>query len=197
MASTTHRLYSEMQRIRGKGKYPDDQLEAYLVDKASPKTTEELTLRLSNVVAAFYGFILEHVGEQFGWKAMDDISRTVFRELGQFKTREALEQGIDVPKDSRAPSLVFVTAVFTASPEYNFELVKYTPEETVLRVCGISRYDRIAKELDIEQHLTWPVLNPFFEGVPQELGIRCGIETDGWGLGAEGQCDCYFTFTLQ
>jgi len=197
MTITTHRLYSEMQRIRGKDKYPDEQLEAYLVERIFPRTTEDLTLRLSNVVAAFYGFILEHVGERFGWKAMDDISRTVFSELGQLKTREALERGVDVPRDSRAPTLVFITAVFTASPEYNFEIVEYTPEKTVLRVCGISRYDRIAKKLDIEQHLTWPVLTPFFEGVARELGIRCGIEIDGRGLGPEGQCDCYFTFTLQ
>ena len=196
MTVATHRLYSEMQTIRGKDKYPDEQLEAYLVEKVFPRTTEELTLRLSNVVAAFYGFILEHVGEQFGWKAMDDISRTVFRELGQFKTREALERGLDVPRDSRAPSMVFITAVFTASPEYNFELVKYTPEETVLRVCGISRYDRIAKRLGIEEHLTWPVLTPFFEGVAQELNVQCKIDIDGRGLGEEGQCDCYFTFTM-
>ena len=196
MAVTTHKLYSEMQAIRGKDKYPDDQLEAYLVDKIYPKSTQELTLSLSNVVAAFYGFILEHVGRQFGWKEVDGISRTLFRKLGQLKTREAFEKDINVPKDSRAPSLVFITAVFTASPEYNFELVKYTPEVTVLRVCGISRYDRIAKKLDIEQHLTWPVLTPFFEGVAQELGINCRIDIDGRGLGEEGQCDCYFTFTL-
>jgi hypothetical protein len=196
MTVPSHRLYSEMQRIRGKDKYPDEQLEAYLVDKVFPKTTEELTLRFSNVVAAFYGFILQHVGEQFGWQAMDAISRTVFRELGQLKTREALEKGVDVPKDSRAPSLAFITAVFTASPEYNFELVKYTPEETVLRVCGISRYDRIAKKLDIERHLTWPVLTPFFDGVADELDIKCQIEIDLRELAEEGQCDCFFKFTL-
>jgi hypothetical protein len=195
MTIAAHRLYGEMQAIRGKDKYPDDRLEAYLVDKVFPRTTEELTLRLSNVVAAFYGFILEHVGERFGWQAMDEISRTLFRELGQFKTREALERGVELPRDSRAPSLVFITAVFTASPEYNFELVKYTPAETVLRVCGISRYDRIAKKLDIEKYLTWPVLTPFFEGVADELGIECRIDIDGRGLGPEGQCDCYFTFT--
>lgn len=196
MAMTTHKLYSEMQAIRGKDKYPDEQLEAYLVDKVFPKTTEELTLGLSNVVAAFYGFILEHVCEHFGGQAMDAISKTVFRELGQLKTRESLEKGVEVPKDSRAPSLVFITAVFTASPEYNFELVKYTPEETVLRVCGISRYDRIAKKLDIERCLTWPVLTPFFDGVADEMGIKCRIEIDLRELGEEGRCDCFFKFTL-
>ena len=196
MAITANRLYAEMQGIRGKDKYPDEQLEAYLVDKVFPKTAEELTLRLSNVVAAFYGLILEDVGELFGWKEMDAMSRTLFRELGQLKTREALERGVDVPKDSRAPSLVFITAVYSSSPEFNFEFFKYTPEETVMRVFGISRYDRIAKKLDIERHLTWPVITPFFEGAAQEMGIRRRIEIDAKELGEEGRCDYVFRFTL-
>ncbi|MCG3201764.1 MAG: hypothetical protein NFCOHLIN_01634 [Gammaproteobacteria bacterium] len=195
MSIATHRLYDEMRAIRGKDRYPDERLEACLVEKTYPRTTEELTLRLSNVVAAFYGFTLEHVGERFGWQAMDDISRTLFRELGRLKTREALEREVEVPRDSRAPGLVFVTAVFTASPEYNFEFVKYAPAETVLRVCGVSRYDRIAKRLDIEQYLTWPVLTPFFEGVADELGIECRIGVDRRSLGPEGQIDCHYTFS--
>jgi hypothetical protein len=37
-------------------------------------------------------------------------------------------------------------------------------------VFGISRYDRIAKALNIERHLTWSELLPFFEGAAEELG---------------------------
>ena len=96
----------------------------------------------------------------------------MFRKLGQLKTREALELGVDVPKDSRAPALVFITAVHSASPEYNFEVFEYLPNETVVRVFGVSRYDRIAKKLDIERYLSWPELLPFFEGVAEEMGIN-------------------------
>ena len=35
----------------------------------------------------------------------------------------------------------------SASPEYNFEVLEYLPDETTIRVFGISRYDRIAKTL--------------------------------------------------
>ena len=67
----------------------------------------------------------------------------------------------------------------------------------MIRVFGISRYDRIAKRLEIEQHLTWPELIPFFNGVAQEMGINCKIEGDLKELGEEGRYDCIYRFTLQ
>jgi CRP-like cAMP-binding protein len=196
MAITARRIYGEMQGIRAKDTYPDEEVKAYLVDKTFPKNAEELTLKLSNVSAAFYGLMLAHVGDRFGWKEADAISKSVFRKLGQLKTKEALEVGVDVPKDSRAPALVFITAVHSASPEYNFEVFEYLPEETAIRVFGISRYDRIAKKLNIERHLTWPELIPFFEGVAQEMGIKCKIEGDLKELGEEGRYECLYRFTL-
>ena len=48
---------------------------------------------------------------------------------------------------------MFITAVHSASPEYNFEVFEYLPNETVIRVFGVSRYDRIAKKLDIERYV--------------------------------------------
>jgi CRP-like cAMP-binding protein len=197
MAITGRRVYGEMQGIRAKDAYPDEEVKAYLVDKTFPKTAEELTLRLSNVSAAFYGLMLKHIGEQFGWIEADNISKSVFRELGQLKTREALEGGVELPKDSRAPALVFITAVHSASPEYNFEVFEYLPDRTVIRVFGFSRYNRIAKKLGIEQHLTWPELTPFFEGVAQEMGISCKVQAELKELGVGGQYDCAYSCTLQ
>src|SRR5262249_13939390 len=84
-------------------------------------------------------------GDRFDWQEADAVSKAVCRRLGQLKTKEALELGVDLPRDSRAPVLVFITAVHSASPEYNFEVLEYLPDETTIRVFGISRYDRIAK----------------------------------------------------
>ena len=195
MAVTARRVYGEMQGIRAKDIYPDEEVKAYLVDKTFPKSAEDMTLKLSNVSAAFYGLTLANVGERFGWKEADAISKAVFRRLGQLKTKEALEVGVDVPKDSRAPALVFITAVHSASPEYNFEVLEYLPEVTAIRVFGISRYDRIAKKLDIERHLTWPELIPFFEGVAHEMGIKCMVQGELKELGEEGRYDCVYRFT--
>ena len=195
MAITARRVYGEMQGIRAKDIYPDEEVKAYLVEKTFPKSAEDMTLKLSNVSAAFYGLTLANVGERFGWAEADAISKAVFRRLGQLKTKEALELGVDVPKDSRAPALVFITAVHSASPEYNFEVFEYLPHETTIRVFGVSRYDRIAKTLDIERHLTWPELIPFFEGVAHEMGIKCTVQGELKELGEEGRYDCVYRFT--
>jgi CRP-like cAMP-binding protein len=196
MAITGRRIYGEMQGIRAKDAYPDEEVKAHLVEKTFPKNAEEMTLKLSNVSAAFYGLMLAHIGDRFGWLEADAISKSVFRNLGRLKTREAVEVGVDVPKDSRALALVFITAVHSASPEYNFEVFEYLPEETVIRVFGISRYDRIAKKLDIERYLTWPELVPFFEGVAEEMGVKCRIEGDLKELGEEGRYECLYRFTM-
>jgi CRP-like cAMP-binding protein len=196
MAITARKIYAEMQGIRAKDTYPDEEVKAYLVDKTFPKSAEEMTLKLSNVSAAFYGLMLTLIGDRFGWKEADAISKAMFRKLGQLKTREALEVGVDVPKDTRAPALVFITAVHSASPEYNFEVLEYLPDETAIRVFGVSRYDSIAKKLDIERYLTWPELIPFFEGVAEEMGVRCNVQGDLKELGKEGRYECLYRFTL-
>lgn len=196
MAITGRKLYGEMQGIRAKDAYPNEEVKAHLVEKTFPKSAEDMTLKLSNVTAAFYGLLLAHVGDRFGWREADNVSKAVFRKLGQLKTKEALEVGVDLPKDSRAPALVFITAVHSASPEYNFEVFEYLPEETTIRVFGISRYDRIAKKLDIERYLTWPELIPFFEGVAEEMGIKCKVEGDLKELGEEGRYECVYRIRL-
>jgi hypothetical protein len=196
MAITARRVYAEMQGIRAKDTYPDEEVKAYLVEKTFPKSAEEMTLKLSNVSAAFYGLMLAHIGDRFGWREADTISKAVFRKLGQLKTKEALELGVDLPKDSRAPVLVFITAVHSASPEYNFEVFEYLPNETVVRVFGVSRYDRIAKKLDIERYLSWPELLPFFEGVAEEMGVKCKVEGELKELGEEGRYDCVYRITM-
>jgi len=195
MAVTGRKLYAEMQNIRARDVYPDEEVKAFLVEKTFPKSAEDMTLKLSNVTAAFYGLTLANVGERFGWKEADAISKSVFRRLGQLKTKEVLELGVDLPLDSRAPVLVFITAVHSASPEYNFEVLEYLPEETTIRVFGISRYDRIAKALNIERHLTWPELLPFFEGAAEELGIRCKVAGELKELGEQGRYECIYRVT--
>jgi hypothetical protein len=188
-------LYKEF-RSRTKDKYPSKELEEYLVDKIFPKNPEELALVLSNVTAGFYGFTLKHVGQQCGWDKVDSISKSVFMELGQLKTKEAQERGIEIPRDTRALAIVFISAIYTSSPEYNFEFLRYTPKETIMRIFGASRYSRIARKLDIDEYISWPVLIPFFEGIAQQVGIECKIEMKIEKLEKDGNCDCLTKFTL-
>ena len=195
MSITGRKLYGELQNIRAKDIYPDEEVKAFLVDKTFPRSAEDMTLKLSNVTAAFYGLTLANIGERFGWKEADAVSKSVFRRLGRLKAKEALELGVDLPRDARAPVLVFITAVHSASPEYNFEVLEYLPDEATVRVFGISRYDRIAKALDIERHLTWPELLPFFEGAAEELHIKCKVQGELKELGEHGRYECLYRIT--
>jgi hypothetical protein len=120
---------------------------------------------------------------------VDTVSKNLFRELGHLKATEAREMGIPLPPDSRAPAVVFVTAVYTSSPEYNFEFLTYTPEETDLRIFGSCRYYRIARKLGIAGYLRWPTLIPFFQGIVEELGIECSVEMTVKSLEEDGTCD--------
>lgn len=190
------KFYEEMKSNRGKDKYPNKELEEYLVDKIFPNSAEELALKLSNVTAGFYGFTLKHIGQQCGWDKVDSISRSLFRDLGQLKAIEAQESGMDIPKDTRALAVIIISAVYTSSPEYNFEFFKYSPEETVMRIFGTSRYFRIAKKLNIEAHISWPVLIPFFEGIAQQMGVECKVEMEIRKLEDDGRCDYLAKFTL-
>ena len=91
MAITGRRIYGEMQGIRAKDVYPNEEVKAFLLEKTFPKSAEDMTLKLSNVSAAFYGLTLANVGDRFGWKEADAISKSVFRRLGQLKTKRRLE----------------------------------------------------------------------------------------------------------
>ena len=193
---TDRKLYEEMKGLRGKDKYPNKELEEHLIEKIFPKTTEELTLRLSNVTAGFYGLALKHIGQQCGWDKVDSISQSLFRELGQLKTIEAQEMGVNIPRDTRALAVVIISAIYTSSPEYNFEILKYTPQETAMRIFGACRYFRIAKKLNIETRITWPNLVPFFEGIAQYVGLRCKVEMEIKKLEDDGRCDYLARFTL-
>ena len=194
MAITGRKLYGEMQNIRAIDVYPDEEVKALLVEKTFPKSAEDMTLKLSNVTAAFYGLMLANVGERFGWKEADAISKAVSGARST-ENQGSMELGVDLPKDPRAPVLVFITAVHSASPEYNFEVFEYLPEDATVRVFGISRYDRIAKALDIERHLTWPELLSFFEGAAEELGIQCKVQGELKELGEQGRYECIYRVT--
>ncbi len=190
------KLYKELEDLRGRDKYPSKELEEHLVNRIFPKTTEELALVLSNVTAGFFGFTLKSIGQQCGWDKVDSIAKSLFRELGQLKTKEAIEKGVEVPRDTRALAVVSITAIYTSSPEYNFEVLEYKPEETVIRIFGASRYFRIAKKLNIERYISWPILIPFFEGIAQQIGRECKIEMETKKLEDDGRCDSLVRFTL-
>jgi hypothetical protein len=65
-----------------------------------------------------------------------------------------------------------------------------------MRFFGVCRYFRIAKKLNIESHISWPVLIPFFEGIAQQIGVECKVEMEIRKLEDDGRCDYLAKFTL-
>ena len=187
-----NRLYADLATMRGKDMYPSKELEQELVSKIFPHAPEELARSLSNVTGAFYGHTLKQAGLHYGWDKIDSLSKGLFRDLGSTKRIEALEAGVSLPNDTRALAIVIITAIFTSSPEYVFAISTYTPGETVFRLTGTCRYYRIAKKLNIEKHLTWPVLVPFFKSVAHDLGFSCSIQVTTDRLDDDGTCDFRF-----
>lgn len=189
--------YERMKGMRGKDVYPDAHLEEHLVGKVFPPNVEVMARKLSNVTAAFYGLSLKHLGLTCGWDKVDTVSKDLFRELGHFKATEARDMGVFLPPDSRAPAIVFMTAVFTSSPEYNVEFLTYTSDQTALRIFGSCRYYRIAANLNIAGYLTWPTLIPFFEGIAEELQIPCTVDMTVKSLENDGTCDYLARFFMK
>jgi hypothetical protein len=189
--------YERIKGLRGKDTYPDADLEQYLVSTVYPPNGEVVARKLSNVTAAFYGLGLKHLGLHCGWEKIDPVSKDLFRELGRLKAAEAQEMGVSLPPDSRALAMVFVTAVYTSSPEYNFAFLNYAPEETLLRIFGSCRYYRIARKLNIAGYLTWPTLIPFFQGIAEHLGIPCSVDMKVKSLDDDGACDYLARFAIK
>jgi hypothetical protein len=185
-----------MLELRKDDIFPDKNIESMLIDKVYPETSSELALKLSNITAGFYGYTLKQVGEHCGKDKIDAVSKSLFKELGMLKTQEAISTGIEVPNDTRALALAIISAIYTSSPEYKFEIKEYSPHLTELRLFGACRYYRIAKKLNIDEYITWPCLEPFFDGVKEYLGIVCNIEMKINLLADDGSCDYHISVRM-
>lgn len=61
-------------------------------------------------------------------------------------------------------------------------------------LAGTDRYYRAASSLGIVQHLTWPALQPFFEGINDELGLRCHIRSEILRIDADARLQVRYLF---
>jgi hypothetical protein len=193
---SNNKIFQEMLELRKDDVFSDKSIESMLIDKVYPRTTSELALKLSNITAGFFGYTLKQVGEHCGKDKIDAVSSSLFKELGMLKTQEAKSMGIDVPNDTRAMALAIISAIYTSSPEYKFEIKVYESERTEMRLFGACRYYRIAKKLNIADYISPPILKPFFDGVAEYLGIKCNIDMKINSLDQDGTCDYYLNVSM-
>ncbi len=168
-----NKLLESINSIRGNDIYPSDEIKNEIINSFFPNSTSELVQDLSGVTGAFYGILLKTVGEEFGNSKIDDISKKVFYELGKLKAQQAKEIYPNMPFDTRAFAMVLISAIYNASPEYSFNVIKYDAKHTIIELNGVDRYLRILNQLNISEYVTFPTLIPFFEGIKDSLNINC------------------------
>lgn len=184
------------QEIRGEDIYPNDETRDTFYELVCPDNVSEMTLTQSMMAAAFYGYMLKNAGEKFGLDIINDLSISVLRDLGYFKTKEYLKKDIPIHLDARGPGdVLMATLISTSSPQYKFEFIKYDKTETIIRFFGTCRYYKIASKLGIQSHLTLPVAKPWFEGIIEELKINCSIETETKFQNTDGSCEFLLIFS--
>lgn len=170
------KLLDDLTHIRKNDFYGSEELKEELQSLLFPASTMELTLDLSNVTSAFYGLLLKNTGNEIGFDKIDEISKSTFYDLGLAKSSQCANKMNLLPKDTRAFFIVLASAIFNASPEYSFKIIKYSKEKTIFELNGIDRYFRILNELQISDYITFPTLIPFMNGIKDFFEINCRID---------------------
>lgn len=171
-------LLERLKEIRKNDSLKDVGFQKELIKKLFPETTENLVLDLSNVTSAFYGLLLDNVGKEFGYDKINNISKTTFYNIGQIKAKQCFEKIENMPIDSRSFLIVLISAIYNASPEYNFNVIDFSKEKTIFELYGVDRYLRILNNLSISNHIEFPTLSSFMQGIKDYFKIDCKMNID-------------------
>ncbi|SDJ17714.1 hypothetical protein [Chryseobacterium jejuense] len=153
-----------------------------------PATFTELTQRLSDITGAFYGGLLKQAGKLYGEEAVNELSTSFMYDLGSrmtlrnFETKSNLQPGIP------AVAKILIGAIFTSSPEYNFDFKELNDHRVELLIKGVDRYHKITQSLHIAGLLKWPVIEPFIQGVCDTMGLDVLFEVKVLKLDPDSSC---------
>lgn len=171
-------LLERLKEIRKNDNLKDVGLQKELIEKLFPKTTENLVLDLSNVTSAFYGLLLDNIGKEFGYDKINNVSKATFYSIGQIKAKQCFEKIENMPIDSRSFLIVLISAIYNASPEYNFNVIEVSKEKTIFELYGVDRYLRILNNLSISNHIEFPTFSSFMQGIKDYFKIDCKMDID-------------------
>lgn len=153
-----------------------------------PGTFTELTQRLSDITGAFYGGILKQAGKLYGAETVDQLSNAFMYDLGSRMALKNMETKPNLQPGIPAMAKVLIGAVFTSSPEYNFEFKELNDHRVELLIKGVDRYHKIAQSLQIAGLLKWPVIRPFVQGVCDTMGLDVLLEMKVVKLDIDSSC---------
>ena len=191
--STT--LFKELDTLRGSDQQPSQEIKERLVDLYLPVSVSDLAVNLSNITSQFYALQLQLIGEHYGVREIRLQSEKLFYNLGKVKAEQALAKDPNMDRDCRAFVSVAISAIYTSSPEFKFQVKEYTPDYTVITLTGVDRYHRAAKQYKIDQYLSFPTLVAFMDGIKEYLQLRdVTIEVAQSSYDEKSNIECTYIF---
>lgn len=160
-----HPVYQHIKELRGEDRFHDDVDSINILRLFFPATVKELVLGLSDITSTFYGLLLSETAKRYGNDGINAISQSAVFEIGRRKAEQALVIDPAIPRDACGICNVFISAIYVSSPEYKINVTTYQSDEVTLILTGTDRYHRSAQMLNLTEHITWPILTPFFYGV--------------------------------
>ncbi|MDR6464468.1 hypothetical protein [Chryseobacterium sediminis] len=162
--------------------------QAQIISDFFPETFTELTQCLSDITGAFYGGMLKQIGRFYGTEAIEQLSSTFMYDLGSRMTLRNLETKPNLQPGIPAVAKILIGAIFTSSPEYNFEFKELNDYKCELLIKGVDRYHKITQSLQIAGLLKWPVIKPFLQGVCDTMGLDVLLEIKVLKLDPDSTC---------
>ncbi|WP_288443040.1 hypothetical protein [uncultured Chryseobacterium sp.] len=180
--------YAALSDFRKNDVYLPEMNQAQLIADFFPGTFTELTQRLSDITAAFYGGMLKQIGKLYGAEAIEQLSSTFMYDLGSRMTLRNLEAKPNLQPGIPAVAKILMGAVFTSSPEYNFEFKELNDYKCELLIKGVDRYHKITHSLQIAGLLKWPVIKPFIQGICDTMGLDVLLDIKVLKLDPDSSC---------
>lgn len=180
--------YLALSDFRKHDVYLPEMNQAQIISDFFPATFTELTQRLSDITGAFYGGMLKQIGRLYGAEAIEQLSSTFMYDLGSRMTLRNLEAKPNLQPGIPAVAKILIGAIFTSSPEYNFEFKELNDHQCELLIKGVDRYHKITQSLQIAGLLKWPVIKPFIQGVCDTMGLDVLLEIKVLKLDPDSSC---------
>lgn len=180
--------YAALSDFRENDVYLPEMDQAQIISDFFPKTFTELTQRLSDITGAFYGGMLKQIGKLYGAEAIEQLSSTFMYDLGSRLALRNLETKPNLQPGIPAVAKILIGAIFTSSPEYNFEFKELNDYKCELLIKGVDRYHKITQSLQIAGLLKWPVIKPFIQGVCDTMGLDVLLDIKVLKLDPDSSC---------
>ncbi|MGN7824614.1 hypothetical protein ACTJJB_31110 [Chitinophaga sp. 22536] len=185
-------LAQELFALRNKDSYHPDMDAAAVFSRYSPGNLQQLMQGMSEITASFYGLLLQQAVALNGPDMAEALSSSLIHTLGRNKAARIMEAYPLLERGPRGVIEVVIAAIFTASPEFTFEVNSYAAAEVVFTVRGTDRYHRISQRLQITHLLKWPVILPFLEGIRDVAAPGWKVATVASAVDENSNCEYVF-----